>query len=471
MAKGITLQLSVNLQSYLGTVLRAPQNWLSQRSGRSKKILLGSGMLMASTLLTTLARVGMIALLARIYVRDEFGVWLAITSATAILATSDFGIGNALRNKLAALAARGKTCDDEAREYFLSVFYFFLVATLILSAGLLIVSRFIPLQVLFKTSDAVLQRAGADILIAVQVIFLIGIPLGIGPVMFFAYQETAWSAVSSLAYGLVGVVMVCGLALAGQSIGSTAIWYFLAGLLVNTASTAIFLHRRSWNPLRVTPRLILPRVWSLLSLSLRFAIVQISGAFIYNVATLVTCATISVAEAAEYNLVQKLYGFALGLYLSVYNPLWVGYADAVQRGDWNWCQKILRRTLALTAAVFTGMTIVFTFFGNFFLQVFAGKGYVSQPALFTLLGLWAIFYILWGCVMAFLTAVEDINIMMVLTLICAIIFMPISGILGQRFGVLGIAVSSVLVFAPLAVLGYVQSFWIVRRTRQASSIT
>ena len=144
---------------------------------------------MVSNLLNTLARVGIIALLARIYARDEFGIWVAITSATAILATSDFGMGNALRNKLAALAVRGKTGNDEAREYFLSVFYFFLIAALVLSAGLLIVSRFIPLQMLFKTSDVALQRAGADILIAVQVIFLIGIPLGIGPTMFFAYQE------------------------------------------------------------------------------------------------------------------------------------------------------------------------------------------------------------------------------------------------------------------------------------------
>jgi O-antigen/teichoic acid export membrane protein len=316
-----------------------------------------------------------------------------------------------------------------------------------------------------------LQRAGADILIAVQVIFLIGIPLGIGPTMFFAYQESAWNAAFSLANGLISAIVVCGLALMGQSIVTTAIWYFVAGLLVTTAGTAVFLHRRRWNPLRVTLRLILPRVWSLLSLSLRFAAVQISGAFIYNAATLVTCATISVADAAEYNLVQKLYGFALGLYLSVYNPLWAGYTDAVHRGDWDWCQKTLKLTLVLTAAIFTGMAIAFTFFGNFFLQVLAGKGYVSQPSLFALLGLWVLFYILWSCVMAFLIAVERINIMMALMLICAIIFVPISGMLGQRFGIVGIAASSVLVFAPLAILGYIQSFWIVRRARPASSIT
>lgn len=443
--------------------MRAPQNWLNRRGERAKQILLGSGMMTVSSLVNTIARVGMVALLTRIYAREEFGVWAAITSATAIMATSDFGIGNALRNKLAALAVQGETGDDEAREYFLSVFYFFLIAALLLSAGLLLVSQFIPFQMLFKTSDVVLQRAGADIFIAVQIIFFIGIPLGIGPTMFFAYQESVWGAVFSLLYGLIGAVMVCGLALTGQSIVTTAIWYFLVGLLVTMVGTAVFLHRRRWNPLRVTPRLILPRVWSLLSLSLRFGALQVTSAFIFNAATLVTSATIGVVNAAEYNLAQKLYTFVVGLYVSLYNPLWAGYADAVNRGEWLWCQRTLKRMVVLTALVFGGITLIFTFSGNWFLQLLAGKGYVGQPLLFFFLGIWAWSYCSFTSAMAFQSALGRINLMTSLTLLAAILFIPLSNCLGRLFGLNGIALTSALIFSFLALASTMEGFAIITK--------
>jgi O-antigen/teichoic acid export membrane protein len=421
--------------------------------------------MIVSNFVNTVFRLGMIALLARVYAREEFGVWVAITSMTAVLVTSDFGIGNALRNKLAWLAAKGEKGNDDAREYFLSVLYCFLLAAIVLSIGVVIGGRFVPLQMLFRTSNVVLRLAGAEILTVAQVIFLLGIPLGLGPVMFFAYQETNWSAAFGVAYGLSGAVVVFGLALIGQSIVSTAIGYFLAGLVVTTIGTVVFLIRRRWNPLRVTPRLILPRVWGLLSLGLRFAAIQVSGAFIYNAATLVTSATIGVGDAAEYNLVQKLYTFAIGLYLGLYNPLWSAYADAAHRDDWNWCERTLKRTLVLTAVIFGGFAVFVTMFGNSLLKVMAGGQYISQRLLFALLGLWALCHILWSCVMAFLTAVERINMMAILTVICAGLFVPIGGILGKRLGIVGIAVASVVVLAPLAILGHITAFRVVRRAR------
>lgn len=441
------------------------QGWLSRRGERTRQILLGSGMMMASSLVNTLTRVGIVALLARLYAREEFGVWAAITSATAIIATSDFGIGNALRNKLAALAVQGDTGDDEAREYFLSVFYLFLIAAFLLSAGLMLISQFIPFQMLFKSSDMALQNAGADILIAVQIIFIIGIPLGIGSTMFFSYQESTWSAMISIAGGLVTMVMVCGLALAGQSIVVTAVWYFLAALLVNTVGTIIFLQRRRWNPLQVTMRLILPRVWSLLSLSLRFAVLQVTSAFIFNAATLVTSATISVDNAAEYNLAQKLYTFAVGLYVSLYSPLWAGYADAVNRGEWVWCQRTLTRTVALTALVFSGIVLILTFSGNWFLQLLAGKGYVGQPLLFFLLGIWAWSYCSFTSAMAFQSALGRINFMTSLTLLASILVIPVSNRLGQLFGLYGIALTSALIFTVLAVASTMEGYAIIRKER------
>lgn len=417
---------------------------------------------MVSNLLNTFARVGMVAILARIYAREEFGVWVVITSTTAILATSDFGIGNALRNKLAALATRGESGNNEAREYFLSAFYFFLIAALVLSVGLLIFRRFIPFQLLFKTSDVALQRVGADILITVQIIFLVGIPLGIGPVMFFAYQESTWNAMFTLANGLIGTAMVCGLALMGKSIASTAIWYFLTGLLVTTVGTAGFLRRRRWNPLRVTVRLILPRVWSLISVSLRFAFLQVSTVFIVNMSTIAASATIGSGTAAEYNLVQKLFVVVITLFHSFLNPLWAGYNDASNRGDWAWCRRTFNKTIFITITLFSASVIVFTIWGNWFLKLFAGPAYISFPLLFVLVGVWSMNFTLWSVSSTFLFALGRINFMCILLALLAVVGISLQGSLGVRYGIIGIAIVPAVLFLIAAIAAIVQGYGILR---------
>ena len=96
---------------------------------RSRNVLSGSFLMMVSTLVNNITRVVLISILARIYTGDEFGLWVTITSATAIMATNDFGIGNALRNKLAELRIRNenKENDEGSRYFFFGPLFLFML--------------------------------------------------------------------------------------------------------------------------------------------------------------------------------------------------------------------------------------------------------------------------------------------------------------------------------------------------------
>jgi len=425
---------------------------------RTKALIYGSGLMVLSTIVSTLTKVGLIAILARIYSKDEFGIWVAITSATAVMATSDFGIGNALRNKLAELRVKGEQGDREAREYFLSVFYFFLIAATIISLFLLIFKDDIGYQQIFKTNNLALQQQGANILIGVQTIFLFGVPIGIGSSMFFAYQESFWVAVQTITTGILSLVVISILALTNANITVTAIVFFLIAFLINGLATLLFLYRRKWGLFDFNYKKMLFKVKQLLRLSISFAILQISGAFIYNATTLIVTANLSLSTGAELNLVQKLYTFVLTVYLSFYNPLWAGHSDAINRNDWNWCRNTLIKTILFTSVLYLAVTFVFVFYGNFFLQILAGKGYVSDSLLFLYMGIWALFYSLYSMGCAFLAATGKINLITVFTALFSLLYITAGRYISTTHGIAGVALLTALIFVLLTIVAYLQSF-------------
>lgn len=436
---------------------------------RTQGVISGSALMAISSIISTLTRVGLISILARVYSRDQFGLWVTITSATAIMATSDFGIGNALRNKLSELRAKNDDASDgEAREYFLSVVYFFMLITVVISLCLVLFHDYLPYYKFFKTDNLELRAEGVNIILAVQILFLLSIPLGIGSTMFFAYLESIWVAVFNILNGLVTIIVIGLLALLGKSITIAAILFFLINFLVSVLGTLYFLYRRNWSFLQVDPRRIITRVWSLLAVSITFAILQFAGVFMYNAATLVVTAKISLTDAAEFNLVQKLYTFIIAVYLSLYNPLWAGYSDAIYRNDWKWSKRTLVRTMLATILLFLLALFAFSLFGNFFLKLLAGQSYTSQILLFVVMGIWALSYSLYSMGVAFISATGKIKAITGLTAFCALFFVSIAVYFSEKWGLIGLSVWSALAFLMLSGAAYYQAFYIIRKAERNS---
>ncbi|MCX2494153.1 hypothetical protein OQX63_11765 [Pedobacter sp. PF22-3] len=439
------------------------KNLINKFGDRTKSVIYGSGLMVLSTFVNTLTRVGLIAILARIYTKDEFGIWVAITSATAVMATSDFGIGNALRNKLAELRPKGAYGDEEGRSFFFSVLYFFIIIACLISIILFLFKDQIGYSSVFNTSNTSLKNQGVNILLGVQTIFLFGIPFGIGASMFFAYQESFWVAIQNILNGILSLIIVSLLAFFDADITITALTFFIITFLINCVGTLVFIKKRKWGMMSFKFLEILRKVKKLLFLSLTFAILQISGAFIYNATTLIATANLSLSNGAELNLVQKLYTFIITVFLSFYNPVWAGYADAINRLDWLWCRKTLNRTLQLTSLLFLTAIFIFAYKGNFFLQVLAGKSYVSNIWLFISLGLWAMFYALYSMGVAFLSATGKVLTITIATGVFALSYVHLGNILSLKYGLNGIAILSAAAFFILTLITYLQSFLIIRK--------
>lgn len=98
---------------------------LNIKDARTKSVMKGSFSMLVSSLVGNLTRLGLVMILSRYYSKEEFGIWATITSTAAVIAYGDFGIINALRNKLSQLIVLGENGLKEAKKYFFSAFFFY----------------------------------------------------------------------------------------------------------------------------------------------------------------------------------------------------------------------------------------------------------------------------------------------------------------------------------------------------------
>lgn len=98
---------------------------LCKQRFKESSLLKGSAAVVGATALDSLCRFGIVLVLVRYYTKEEFGIWAAITSLAAIILTGDFGITNALRNKISRLLVEEEDNSIESQKYFYSSFYFF----------------------------------------------------------------------------------------------------------------------------------------------------------------------------------------------------------------------------------------------------------------------------------------------------------------------------------------------------------
>jgi O-antigen/teichoic acid export membrane protein len=422
---------------------------------------------MAGTAVGSLARFASIAILTRYYSKEEFGLWVAITSFTAITITGDFGISNSIRNKLSYLASLGKKGNEQAHHYYLSAFYFFLFLGVLFSALLIFFHDNIPLHLLFKTSNTYILQSGIEIILISQIIIFLSIPLGISLTSFFSYQEIPLLSIINIFQALVNLLMILFLAYFGASIVTIAIIYFIICFITGVIGTFLFLIRRRWKFEYITVREIIRHNIELAPLGMKFFLVQISNSILLNSMTLIIGASISLSDAGEFNIVQKIYMFFMSLFLSISNPLWVAYSDAANRGAWGWCKKTLKSSLVITFFVFCLLIVIMLIFGNSILQIISNKQYSVSPLIFFLMGIWTLINAIGNCSSQLQNSLGKLNLIIIVNLLAALLVVPVISYTGTIMGLIGITIGGIIVILPGASITTIQAYLIIKKRQHA----
>jgi O-antigen/teichoic acid export membrane protein len=151
---------------------------ISSFSDRSKAVLLGSAAGIAARTAGLIANLLITALLARAFSREEFGFWSVLLRFLPLSVIAFFGLNLGITNKLAALSADSfENADRQQRDYFLSAFYFLLLAN---SVAILLSVAFvprIPWALVLNIHDTTVASASTPLVLVAICSLLLYVPL------------------------------------------------------------------------------------------------------------------------------------------------------------------------------------------------------------------------------------------------------------------------------------------------------
>jgi O-antigen/teichoic acid export membrane protein len=318
---------------------------------------------------------------------------------------------------------------------------------------------------LFKTENVYIKTQGKSILLWVQLLQFVGIPLSIGNACFFSFNEGKYSALALSIQSMFGFIFILVSSFLSLSIVFLSIGYFVITLLVNFASMLYFIKRRNWfsrADRKFDKALFFLRCKYLFENGFKFLGLQLSKGFVENGGTLIASSAIGLGSAAEFSLVQKLYTFAIGIYQSIFNPLWSAFSENAARDNWEWCKKTYILTIKISILVVTILTVVYFMYGNLFLNLISGTTYEVDESLFLILGISSLFYMLFTSVTTFQSAINKINLITLLMVFFSIIMVPMAKPLISAFDIKGVALSVLIVWGISFLIGNIQVLAILK---------
>ena len=388
---------------------------------------------------------------------EQYGLWITITSVTALLGFGDLGLSYGLMNALSE--ADGKGDRNAAREYVSSAVAMLLLVSLALAVAFVFVYPLVPWPRVFNVASAPAADVASRALAVFVGITLVSLPLGVVSKIQLGYQEgfksSPWQAAGSV-FSLVALVLAV-------TVEAPLPWLVLAiggGPVLSTLMNgAALFHRRPWLlPRRRYARVAAAR-W-ILRLGMLFFVLQIAYVVAFGIDNIVIAQILGAAAVTGYAVPMKLFmtiPMLLGFGLM---PLWPAYREALTRRDHQWVRRTLVRSLQIAAGVSVPFSILLIVFGRRLLDLWVGESVVPTTLLLVALGLYTVVYSLSTAIAMLLNGSNVIAFQVVLAVCMMLTNLVASIVLTHMLGVSGPAWGSTIALTFCVLL---PSIWYVRR--------
>lgn len=390
----------------------------------------------------------------------NFGIYSTLTSILLWIDLFDIGLGQGLRNKL-TIAYTEK--NIELCKKYISTTYAILI---IISFSLII---FFYISGFFISWNKILnvdKIPSNELNLLAGIVFTsfsIRFVTSIINKIYFAMHKSSWIDITQVLGKIFYIVAIIILV----KFTKPSLLYFgsiqsIISFMVPLVAS-IFFFRYRHKELTPSFRYIDFRYFkSLMNLGIKFFIIQISLLFIYSANNLLISQFVNPAEVTNYQISYTLFSYFIVVFSIINTPLWSAYTEAWKLERTEWINNTIKRT-AIIYFLLLIMGIIVLFFSPLVFRLWIGNN-IRIPFIITVFVFIMIFTNMWISVFdSFINGIGKIKLQMILSIIAAIINIPIAYILTVKFGfgTIGIVISSILCFSLTAVSSPIQTYLIL----------
>lgn len=378
--------------------------------------------------------------------RADYGVLLTLTSIVGWVGYMDIGLGNGLRNKLPEFIANNDF--NSAKKIVSSCYATLAIYVALIITVFLIISPFVDwLEVLNSpTSDAKEIRELTNV---VFIAFCIQFLLGLLNSILFAYQMPAFQSLFTFAgqaLALIALIIQVFVFNITSVLQIGAVNSIIPPLVLFCGSIGLFRSKLR----KIAPSLKyidLKSVGGILGLGMKFFVLQMITIVLFQANSIIIARVVNPEAVVEYNLAFKYVSLLTMIFTIVITPVWSATTDAYIRNDFTWIKKTISFSQKVCIiSIIIGILMLFV--SKFIYGIWLGKDAIDISYSTTgLILLYISFEMLYKVYGTIINGTGKVFAQMILTGIIAIIYIPLALLLGSSWGLSGVLIANVIVFA------------------------
>lgn len=430
-----------------------------KRSVKAKKNILVSFGLKGVSILISLAYV---PLLINALGKEEYGIWLILTSFMAWIAFFDVGIGNGTRNYLGkALAVKNEAL---AKAYISTTYAVFFLIFIPLILLIFFITPFISWQSIFNTI-IIPERTLKMIAAIVLSFFALRLIVQTINILLLADQRPAMTGLISVTSNVLSFIII--FILHKMHIDSFVLYCLILCvipvLVFIIYSLILFSIRyKSIKPSIASIDFSLTK--NILNLGVKFFIIQISGIIIYSSTNLIITQFYDPTAVTSYNIVFKYFSVVTMVYGILISPLWSSVTEAYELGDMKWLKNTIKKYNYVSGILAVGIIIMLSV-SSFVYRWWVGSDIFIPFSLSAVVALQTLMYVIFTPYVSFLNGVGKIKLVTYFVVIQSLIYIPLVFVFNKylAIGVAGILLVSIVIELPLKITQYIQTNKIINQ--------
>ena len=392
--------------------------------------------------------------------KEEYGIWLTISSILTWVSFFDIGLGNSLRNYLTQ--AVSKKDFTLGRTYLSTTLIMMFCIASTISILLFFPITFMNLNKVFNSyaiSDSTLRNV---MFIAIGVTLIYFIVKNIGYI-YIAMQKIAVNEFLIAGSNVIALLIIYILTkYAYGNLSYVVLVYTITPVvLFLIASVPIFTKYPKLKPtFNAFDKKIAKQITSK---GVGFFFIQITSCLvIYGSSNLFITQFCGPTGVTTYNIAFKYFNLMAIAYTIVISPMWNAYTDAYIKNDMKWIKKTFNKSLFFCALSVVGGIVMFIFC-NIFYRMWVGNS-VQIPLSVSLCVLAYIsFFNFNNCTSYLLNGLNIIRVQIYTSIAFTILYLISVFIMGHRFGIEGVVLCMAVCYALMGSIHLYQCHLILKR--------
>ena len=398
-----------------------------QRTTKAKKNIFVSFIVKGLNILIAFA---LVPIVLNYIDKEQYGIWLTLSSIIGWLGFFDVGLGHGLRNKLSEALAN----EDQAKaKTYVSTAYA-LIGAIFLSLLLLfyVVNPFLNWTKILNTTEGYFNELRL-VAIIIFTCYCLRFILQLISKVLFALQRPAINDIIKLSGKVVTLILFLVLARTTEgSLTNISLVYGAVPLLV-FLSASIYFFRIEYKAIAPSfGHIDFKYARDLLGLGVKFFAVAISGLIVFTTDNFIIIQLYGPDEVPAYALAHKYFGIITMAFSIISVPFWSAYTEAFLKKDINWINATNKGLIKIWVGL-SLFGLVLLAGSDLFFSVWIPQ--IEVPFFLSACMLFYVVVLSWGNIfVTFINGVGKIKLQLIVATIGAVINIPLSIFLAKYCG-------------------------------------